>query len=88
MVNRANLLQRLLDSHTVPLSAELARYILSLHFPPSDHARCAELSSKAQNGTLTSSETEELDEYLAASDVLAILQSQARKSLQSRTPAA
>jgi len=88
MVNRADLLERLLDSQAGTLSGELARFILSLHFPAMDHARCAELSSKAQEGTLAPEETAELDEYLAASDVLAILQSKARKSLQSRNPAA
>jgi len=88
MVNRAHLLQRLLDSQADRLSAELAQFILSLHFPEADHVRCAELSNKAQDGVLTASETEELDEYLAASDILAILQSQARKALQSRVPAA
>jgi hypothetical protein len=88
MVNRAHLLERLLDSQAGPLSAELARYILTLHFPATDHSRCADLSAKAQDGKLTPEETAELDEYLAASDVLAILQSKARKSLQSRTPAA
>ena len=68
MVNRAHLLERLLDSQADPLSAGLARYILTLHFPATDHARCADLSSKAQDGTLTPAETAELDEYLAASD--------------------
>jgi hypothetical protein len=68
--------------------SELAKYILSLHFPPTENNRCAELSSKAQDGLLTTMETSELDEYLAASDSLAILQSKARKSLQSRNPAA
>ena len=88
MVTRADLLERLPDSQSSTQSAELARYILSLHFPSADHARCSELSAKAQDGTLTPEETVELDEYLAASDVLATLQSNARKSLKSLNPAA
>jgi hypothetical protein len=81
MVDGPNPLKRLLQLESDPLSIEVAKHILSLHFAAVDHTRCEELSTKANEGTLNSAESSELDEYLAASDVLAILQSMARKSL-------
>jgi hypothetical protein len=65
-----------------------ARYILSLDFSPEEHARYAELSAKAQSGTLTEQEQGELDEFLTANALLMILQSKARVSLKQHTPAA
>ena len=40
------------------------------------------LSLKAQQGTLTSKERADLEEYVRVSDLLAILQSKARTSLR------
>ena len=47
-----------------------------------------ELSAKAQTGTLKKKEREELTEYLRVADLLAVLQSKARRSLKriSRAP--
>jgi hypothetical protein len=58
------------------------------NFSPQYHARCEELSGKAAEGSPSEDETAELDELLAASAVLAALQSKARLSLREQTPAA
>jgi len=78
----AAILQRVIEPKKAGLSPEAARFLLSLDFPESDHARMAELSSKASDGTLSHIEEEELDGYLHISDLLALLQSKARVSLK------
>src|SRR5688572_10046857 len=69
-------------------SPEHARYILSLGFTPDQHARYEELSTKVQGGGLSEEESAELDELLAANDLLTILKAKARTSLRQHTPAA
>jgi hypothetical protein len=76
------ILNRLIDPATGDLSPQAARSILRLDFPDSDHARMAELSAQAQTGALTTDEREELNEYLRVADLLAVLQSKARRSLR------
>jgi hypothetical protein len=44
------------------------------------------LSAKARAGTLTDDENEELDNYLRVGDLLAILQSKARRSIGNGQP--
>jgi hypothetical protein len=78
----AAILKRLFQPNQDNLSADAARSLLALDFPGSDHARMAELSAKAQAGTLAAEEHAELQEYLRVADLLAILQSWARKSLR------
>ncbi|HEX4794763.1 MAG TPA: hypothetical protein VH370_13265 [Humisphaera sp.] len=65
-------------------SAEHARYVLSLEFTAEEHARYAGLSAKAQEGSLTSDEERDLDEFLSVNTFLMILQSKARVSLVAR----
>jgi hypothetical protein len=55
---------------------------LKLDFPKYDHDRVAELSAKANEGSLNGDEREELDEYLRVADLLALFQSRARLSLK------
>lgn len=78
----AAILNRLIDPESNDLSPEAARSILRLDFRETDHARMAELSAKAQAAALAPSEREELDEYVRVADLLAVLQSKARRSLQ------
>lgn len=63
------------------MSPETARSILALEFSESDHTRMAELSGKAQSGTLSADENEELGDFLCVADMLAILKLNARRSL-------
>lgn len=88
MAARAALLDHLIDPRRGDLSGDLARYLLSLDFPASDHARYAELSAKAQEGTLSPDEQAELDDFLDVNDFLTIIQAKARASLDQQTSAA
>jgi hypothetical protein len=70
------------------MSEELARAVVALEFPASDHARVEELSKKARQGSLTSEEESELDWYLNVNSFLSILKAKARAALKRRNPAA
>ena len=61
--------------------------MLKLGFSDKEQARMHELADKNQAGTLTQEESAELDNYVNAGDMLAILQSKARKLLK-KTPLA
>ena len=88
MLSRPELLDRIFQSSAGTFSPALAREILELHFPPADHARYQRLSAKAQRGTLTSSEQQQLDDYLNLNDFLMVLRAKAQASLQRTRPAA
>ncbi|MGZ3301208.1 MAG: hypothetical protein ACXWO3_10080 [Isosphaeraceae bacterium] len=64
------------------LTPDAARAWLRLAFPEEDRKRFGELNTKAQQGTLTQDEGEDLDDYIRASDELAIITAQARLSLK------
>ena len=77
----AMLFRRVIDPERGSMSAELAKFVLELDFPPSDHARFEELSEKAQQRELTSDESDELQNYLHVDNLLAILRLKAERSL-------
>jgi hypothetical protein len=83
-----SLLERVIDPDSGGMSADLATLVLSFRFPPADHQRYSELSAKARDGTLSSEERAELENYLYVNDLLAILKSKARMSLRQHNPAA
>ena len=87
MSSRLRILGHVIRPAEGDLSGELARYLLSLDFPASDHARFAELSDRAQQGILSPEERAELEEYLEVNDFLTIVQSKARTSLSSSSAA-
>jgi hypothetical protein len=64
----------------------LARYILPMGFTAEDQARMLELAERNQNGRLVASEREELDNFVKAGHLLALLHSKARKSLRPKLP--
>lgn len=82
MNSSAAILNRLIDPQTADLSLSAARSILRLKFAEQDHLRMEERNEKAQNGELTSADRDELAEFLRVADILAILQSKARRSLK------
>ena len=88
MSTRASILEHVIMPKNGDLSADLARYILSLDFPETDQARFQHLSGKAQEGTLTDDERAELDEFLNVNDFLTIVQSKARASLAKHSSSA
>jgi hypothetical protein len=64
----------------------LARHVLKLKFSDEDEQRMHALAEKNRAGGITGAELEELDSYIKVGDLLAVLQSRARKLLK-RVPA-
>ena len=62
-------------------SREAALAILKLRFSDQEIARMHELAAKNQREKLSVAESEEFDSYIKVGDLLAILQSKARKFL-------
>jgi hypothetical protein len=75
---------RLLSNHKEGMSPALARYVLTLGFGDADQARMLELAAGNQHGGLSPDEHEELMAYVKAGHLLALLHSQARKTLKIR----
>jgi hypothetical protein len=67
------------------LSGPLARQLLKLEFSEKEKTRMHELAQRNREGKLTKQEADELDNYIHVGDLLAILQSKARKLLK-QTP--
>jgi hypothetical protein len=82
MTVSSGILERILKPKSGSFSPELARYMFSLSFPKAAINRYLKLSAKAQEGSLTSAEEAELDDYLSANTLLSILNSKARVSLK------
>jgi hypothetical protein len=74
--------ERMIDPAEDNLSAEAARFLLRLDFREPDHTRMEELAQKSNDGTLTDDERAELQNYVRIGNVLALIQSKARISLQ------
>jgi hypothetical protein len=73
---------RLIQAPKAPISPEAARYLLSIDFSESDHARMQELMDKSSDGALTTDEKAELDGYVNIANVLSVMHSQARVALR------
>jgi hypothetical protein len=69
------------------LTPVVARHILRLRFSADDEARMHELARKNRLGELTDAERNEFDNFVKVGDLLAILQSKARKALKCTTAA-
>ncbi len=65
------------------MTPTLARHLLRLAFDDDDQARMHELSAKNQEGTITTEELAELDQFIRVGMVLSIMQSRARRILKS-----
>lgn len=87
-VNRAadvsdlSVFARIIAADRGDLAPRLAQYILSLGFSPTDQDRMKELAEKNQDDLLTKGEQAELQGFVKAGHLLALLQSKARKSLK------
>ena len=77
----ATIFSRVIAPDVGSLPADLARYVSSLDFRPEDHARYEALSAKAQAGSLTPQEADELDGYLHVDSLLSIMRLKAARSL-------
>ena len=86
--SRAAIFSRLWETNDGLLPRSFAHGILKLGFRQRDMARMHELAAKNQEGRISATELEELDNYIEAGDLMALLQSKARQTLQikERTP--
>ncbi len=80
--NEATILARVIAPADTGLTPEAARSILGWKFPQSDVERMTLLSEKANAGTLTDTEQEELNNYERVGHLIGIAQSNARVSLK------
>jgi hypothetical protein len=78
----AGILARLIRTRQDDLPRDAANYLLSLRFDDSDLSRMNELSERARAGTLAAADEAELDSYIHVSNLLAVMQSKARRSLR------
>jgi hypothetical protein len=85
--NQAAIFSRLWETKEGLLPRTLARIVLKAGFPPADQARMHELALINQQGRISRAELEELDSYITAGDLLALLQSKARRTLSSKKAA-
>ena len=84
----AAILARIIQADERELTPEAARYLLSMKLPASDEDRVNELSAKARAGSLTPTETQELDSYLHIGFLLGIMKSKARRFLKTESDSA
>lgn len=75
---------RLIEAQTREISAEVARYLLSIEFGASDRERIQYLADRSETGALTRDEQAELDSYLHVGNLLAVMQSKARVVLRQK----
>lgn len=86
--SEAEIWSRAIRPEVGDLEAVAARELLRLHVADEDSARVRELSGKANAGTLSPVESEELDHYLNAGRALEFLKAKARLSLRDNTASA
>jgi hypothetical protein len=73
---------RLIKADEGNLSRELARYIMTLGFEEDDQARMRDLAERSQEESLAPDENRELQNFVKAGHMLALLHSKARRSLK------
>jgi hypothetical protein len=84
MNGRAAILEKVINRKRDDMPEQVARYVLTLDFPPSIHKRYAKLATKVQDGKLTQREREELEDLLLINAFLTIIQAKARVSLKKK----
>jgi hypothetical protein len=75
---------RLIRADDSDLSRGLARYILTLGFDDEDQQLMTHLAERNQEGLLTSDEKAELENFVKAGHMLALLHSKARMTLKAK----
>ena len=82
MINtQAAILDRALGTRPSALSADAARYFLSIRLDPKDEKRANELAEKARQGSLNDDEQAEIDEYRRVGRVIEMLKLRAKAAL-------
>lgn len=64
------------------LPPAVAEHVLTLGFTPADEARMHDLAARNRAGGLSADELAELDDYILVGDLIAVLQSKARRVLR------
>lgn len=82
-VSEGAILSRLFHSREPAFSPRTARELLDLDFDQDDKERMHRLSAKAREGTLSSDDEAQINNYERVGHLLNILQSKARRSLKS-----
>jgi hypothetical protein len=83
-----DIFRRIVDPETPFFSEEAARGILRLKFAAADQDRMNELAARNRQGQVSPAEEQELSNYIRVGQILGILQSKARRSLQGQSPPA
>ena len=76
------ILERVIQPRSPDLSPEAARAFLRFQFRDADRARMTELATKANQGSISPTEREELDGFMEVGLLIDLLQSKARLSLK------
>ena len=72
----------MMQAQKEPLTLEAAEYLLSIEFPEGDRERMQRLAERSEAGTLTAEEQAEFDGFLHVGNLLAVMQSRARRALK------
>ena len=76
---------RILKPADTLLSVEAAQFFLDLDVSQEDRDRAHVLAAKARDGTLSSTEKEEIQAYEQVGNILSMLKSKARQRLKRRS---
>jgi hypothetical protein len=76
------LFAELLETEAREMTPAVARYFLGIEFPTNHQEIMHQLGEKAQEGTLSPVEEQQLDRYLNVVHVLGILKARARRALR------
>lgn len=82
--NFAGVWQRTIQPEQRDLTADVARYFLTLKFTDADRTRMDELAAKARTGSLSEMEEAELGNFMQLGWFLDLLKSKARLALNIR----
>lgn len=80
--SQAAIFARVWEKRDGRIPITFARQLVKLDFSPDDKSRMHELADKNQEGVISKAELEELDNFIQVGDMLAILQSKARRVLR------
>ena len=82
VASEMDILRRIVDPEQPSLPAEAAHAILRFGFSGKDRTRMNRLAAKNRKGNLNEVEEKELNSFIRVGQILGILQSKARRSLE------
>ena len=81
MNSQAAILDRALGTNPSGMTLDAARYFWAIHLDPVDELRANELGAKARDGSLTTDEQQEIDEYRRTGRMIEMLRIRAHSVL-------